>query len=453
MGSYLLAFWSPRIQGSPSCRLQCRKRIPTDAKLDLSGAAQGDAQAAIGLIFSALTSWSLLTYWTTRPDYPSFFQALPISGKDGTPRGKFNFSPPRRPCPRKTGTFGSEDKLGRKMMLKRQRPRRLRSSPKRERNSPSPLTSITSRSLLGSRAASGCQPRRNCRQPPMTPTWMPRRVQATTISSSATVTSSTALAILYTADVAVSGDRLAAIGDLREAMPSAKSMQGPHRRPRLIDMLGQSEASLLITIAPSATLARHHHGNHRRRRSIAPQNEKTVAPQKPFLDHYKLTIDWTTLDGYFRRLEKQGHRSTSAPMLAPRRSRSRHWRRQSGPDTLRARSDEIPRRASHEGRRSWLSSALIYPPNIYAKTDELIALAQVASKYGGLYATHMRSEGASEMLPQRGLPLNFKWKTSTGRFASRRCDGFARAAFPKLLRCACVWHRVRRILRRLGRER
>jgi len=44
-----------------------------------------------------------------------------------------------------------------------------------------------------------------------------------------------------------------------------------------------------------------------------------------------------------------------------------------------------------------VSSALIYPPNIYAKTDELIALAKVASKYGGLYATHMRSEGASEM--------------------------------------------------------
>jgi N-acyl-D-aspartate/D-glutamate deacylase len=44
-----------------------------------------------------------------------------------------------------------------------------------------------------------------------------------------------------------------------------------------------------------------------------------------------------------------------------------------------------------------VSSALIYPPNIFAKTEELIALAQVASKYGGLYATHMRSEGASEM--------------------------------------------------------
>jgi N-acyl-D-aspartate/D-glutamate deacylase len=44
-----------------------------------------------------------------------------------------------------------------------------------------------------------------------------------------------------------------------------------------------------------------------------------------------------------------------------------------------------------------VSSALIYPPNIYAKTEELIALAKVASEYGGLYATHMRSEGASEM--------------------------------------------------------
>src|SRR5437016_9193795 len=43
------------------------------------------------------------------------------------------------------------------------------------------------------------------------------------------------------------------------------------------------------------------------------------------------------------------------------------------------------------------SSALIYPPNIYAKTDDLIVLAQAAAKYGGLYATHMRSEGTSEM--------------------------------------------------------
>jgi N-acyl-D-amino-acid deacylase len=44
-----------------------------------------------------------------------------------------------------------------------------------------------------------------------------------------------------------------------------------------------------------------------------------------------------------------------------------------------------------------VSTALIYPPGHYAKTEELIELAKVAGKYGGLYATHMRSEGASEM--------------------------------------------------------
>jgi dihydroorotase/N-acyl-D-amino-acid deacylase len=44
-----------------------------------------------------------------------------------------------------------------------------------------------------------------------------------------------------------------------------------------------------------------------------------------------------------------------------------------------------------------ISTALIYPPGHYAKTDELIELAKVAARYGGLYATHLRSEGASEM--------------------------------------------------------
>src|SRR5260370_18268042 len=44
-----------------------------------------------------------------------------------------------------------------------------------------------------------------------------------------------------------------------------------------------------------------------------------------------------------------------------------------------------------------ISSSLIYPPGHYAKTDELIALAKVSAHYGGIYATHMRSEGQTEM--------------------------------------------------------
>src|SRR5258707_11648310 len=74
-----------------------------------------------------------------------------------------------------------------------------------------------------------------------------------------------------------------------------------------MDMLGQSEVSLLLDnrslskLSQGITTEITGEGG-----SLAPQNEKTLAPQKTFLEQYKLTVDWTTLDGYFHRLEKQG---------------------------------------------------------------------------------------------------------------------------------------------------
>lgn len=119
---------------------------------------------------------------------------------------------------------------------------------------------------------------------------------------------------------------------------------------------------------------------------------------KPSLDHYKFTIDWTNLDGYFRRLEKQGTPLNIGTYVGSAQVR----------EAVIGDDDRAPTPAELEQMKSLveqamkdgalgISSALIYPPNIYAKTDELIALAQVASQYGGLYATHMRSEGTSEM--------------------------------------------------------
>jgi len=55
----------------------------------------------------------------------------------------------------------------------------------------------------------------------------------------------------------------------------------------------------------------------------------------------------------------------------------------------------LVRQAMQQGALG-MSTALIYPPGHYAKTEELIELAKVASQYGGIYATHMRSEGKSE---------------------------------------------------------
>jgi len=100
----------------------------------------------------------------------------------------------------------------------------------------------------------------------------------------------------------------------------------------------------------------------------------------------------------FRRLEKQGTPLNIGTYVGSAQVR----------EAVIGDDDRLPTPAELEQMKSLveqamkdgalgLSSALIYPPNIYAKTDELIALAQVASRYGGLYATHMRSEGASEM--------------------------------------------------------
>jgi len=79
--------------------------------------------------------------------------------------------------------------------------------------------------------------------------------------------------------------------------------------PGFIDMLGQSEASLLIDnrslskLTQGITTEITGEGG-----SIAPQTELTLKPLQPVLDHYKLQVDWATLDGYFKRLEKTGTR-------------------------------------------------------------------------------------------------------------------------------------------------
>ena len=112
----------------------------------------------------------------------------------------------------------------------------------------------------------------------------------------------------YSADIAIREDRIAAIGKLDNAR-AKKVIDATGRvvSPGFIDMLGQSETSLLIDnrslskLSQGITTEITGEGG-----SIAPQTDKTLAPMRPFLDQYHLTIDWTTLDGYFRRLEKSG---------------------------------------------------------------------------------------------------------------------------------------------------
>jgi N-acyl-D-amino-acid deacylase len=203
----------------------------------------------------------------------------------------------------------------------------------------------------------------------------------------------------FDGDVAIRGDRIAAIGKLG-TVPAKRVIDasGLVVSPGFIDMLGQSEVALLIDnrslskLSQGITTEITGEGQ-----SIAPQNDVTLAAAKPFLDHFGLVADWTTLDGYFARLEKKGtplNLGTYVGAAQIREAVIGDVDRAPTPAEL-ARMQEMVAQAMREGAFG-ISTALIYPPGQYAKTDELIALAKVASQYGGLYASHMRSEGATE---------------------------------------------------------
>lgn len=204
----------------------------------------------------------------------------------------------------------------------------------------------------------------------------------------------------YSADIGIRGDRIVAIGKLDGATATRViDANGYVVAPGFIDMLGQSESSLLIDnrslskISQGITSEITGEGQ-----SIAPQDALTLAPMKPFLDEYRLTVDWTDLGGYFARLEKSGTPLNLGTYVGAAQVREAVI----GDDDRPPTADELERmkglvaQAMQQGAMG-ISTALIYPPGHYAKTDELIALASVAGKYGGIYATHMRSEGQTEM--------------------------------------------------------
>ncbi len=204
----------------------------------------------------------------------------------------------------------------------------------------------------------------------------------------------------YAGDIAIRGDRIAAIGTLEGA--TAKRVidaSGLVVSPGFIDMLGQSEYSLLIDnrslskLSQGITSEITGEGG-----SIAPQTELTLAPQKLWLEHYHLTIDWHDLAGYFHRLESSGtpiNLGTYVGAAQVREAVLGDVNRAPTPAELQ-QMESLVATAMQQGALG-VSTALIYPPGHYATIEELIALAKVASQYGGLYASHMRSEGQSEI--------------------------------------------------------
>jgi len=119
MGPYLLGLLVAKDAKDPlHAGFKVEQAFLQEAKLDLSGAAQGDGAGGDWAdLFSPDFMVHYLTYWTTRPDYQVFFKALPVLGKDGTLAKIQTNSPGAGHVFAKTGTFGSEDKLNGKAML------------------------------------------------------------------------------------------------------------------------------------------------------------------------------------------------------------------------------------------------------------------------------------------------------------------------------------------------
>ena len=403
MGPYLLGTLVAKNSKDPlQAGFATERTFLQEAKLDPSAISQADgAGGEWADLFSPDFICNYLTYWTTRPDYPVLFKALPILGKDGTLAKIQTTNPAAGHVFAKTGTFNSEDRLNANMMLNGKGLAGYVITASGQKlvfaayvNHVSlPLDPEAAQSVAGQALGE--------------------------IASAAydapldSVSSSEQYDLIirhghiidgtgnpwFAADVAVKADRIAAIGDLRGAHANREiDASGRIVAPGFIDMLGQSEFSLLLDnrslskLAQGITTEITGEGG-----SIAPQNEKTIAPIKPMLDQYKFSLDWTTLDQYAGRLEKQGTPLNIGTYVGSAQVREAIIGDDDRAPTAAelAQMQALVEQAMKDGALG-LSSALIYPPNIYAKTDELIALAKIASKYGGIYATHMRSEGASE---------------------------------------------------------
>lgn len=217
------------------------------------------------------------------------------------------------------------------------------------------------------------------------------------------------------ADVGIAGDRITQVGDLSQA-GAGRVIDATGRivSPGFIDVQGQSGTTLLAD----------GNGEGHLRQGItseiigeggSPAFWVKGADDAEGLAPFGLTFDWTGFNGYFEKLRERGttiNLGTFVPATAVRRAVI-------GMDNRSPTADELSRMVAmvDQGMKDGafgLSSALIYVPGTFAKTDELVALAQAAARHKGIYISHIRGESfnlfnaideAISIGTQAGLPV------------------------------------------------
>ena len=202
------------------------------------------------------------------------------------------------------------------------------------------------------------------------------------------------------ADVGIIGDRIVYVGQADPSLVAKRTIdaKGLIVAPGFIDMLGQSETNLIVDnravskLTQGITTEITGEGD-----TIAPTNDTLNQEHADYFQHFHLTVDWSSLEEYFQRLTKQKSAINLGTYVGA--AQVRHM--VIGTADRAPTADELKQMetmvddAMSDGAMG-LSSALIYAPGSYAKTDELVAMAKVAAKKGGIYASHIRSEGDAE---------------------------------------------------------
>jgi N-acyl-D-amino-acid deacylase len=196
-------------------------------------------------------------------------------------------------------------------------------------------------------------------------------------------------------DIAIAGDRIVAIGDLSKASARKRlDAKGLVVSPGFIDVQGQSEFNVLVDnraaskITQGVTTEITGEGS-----SIAPVNDRLKKENQEVAKKYGVTLDWSTLDEYFRHFERTKSAINLGTFVGAGGVRNYVMgtvNRPASPAELE-QMRQLVAQAMQEGAMG-ISTALEYVPDTFASTDEIVELAKVARQYGGVYFTHQRSE-------------------------------------------------------------
>ncbi|MEY4377157.1 MAG: hypothetical protein RJB26_1707 [Pseudomonadota bacterium] len=199
----------------------------------------------------------------------------------------------------------------------------------------------------------------------------------------------------FVGDVALQGDRIVYVGPKAPGKGAVEfDATGKAVAPGFINMLAHPEESLLIDKRALSDLRQGVTLEVMGEMSMGPLNDAMKADFLRQADASVKSVDWTTLGEYLEKLERSGISPNIASFVGAGTVRTHVLGEDNiQPDaTQLAKMRQLVREAMEDGALG-VTTALIYNPNTYAKTPELVSLAQESGACGGMYIAHMRSEG------------------------------------------------------------